>query len=213
MRPVAGKPSEKGGTVVLNERERAAIAGLWDEKLAQDARKLPQAERHRNLEPDSAELLCALAAGCRARRLLEIGGSSGLSTIALAAAARQTAGRLVSIEIEAHRQERARRTLEELGLSDRVEFVLADAATVLERYEGLELVLIDCEKEDYVRFLGMLRLAPGALVVADNILSHGLWDYVRSVRSRSGVESITLPIGKGLEVSRFPGGPRVPGGA
>ncbi|MBS1105025.1 MAG: uncharacterized protein H6Q91_527 [Deltaproteobacteria bacterium] len=191
---------------MLNEREREAIAGLWAEKLAQDARGLPRDERHRNLEPDSAEFICALAAGCHARALLEIGGSSGLSTIALAAAARQTGGRLVSIEVERSRQEKARRRLRALGLSDRVEFVLADAATVLDRYEGLEFVLLDCEKEDYVRFAGMLRLAPGAVVVADNILSHELWDYVRHVRRLAGVESVTLPIGKGLEVSRFPGG-------
>ena len=191
---------------MLNEREREAIAGLWAEKLAQDARGLPRHERHRNLEPDSAEFICALAAGCHARALLEIGGSSGLSTIALAAAARQTGGRLVSIEVERSRQEKARRRLRALGLSDRVEFVLADAATVLDRYEGLEFVLLDCEKEDYVRFAGMLRLASGAVVVADNILSHELWDYVRHVRRLAGVESVTLPIGKGLEVSRFPGG-------
>ena len=195
---------------MLNVREREGIAALWAEKLAQDARGLPRQERSRNLEPDSAEFICALAAGCHARTLLEIGGSSGLSTIALAAAARRTAGRLVSIEIESSRQNEARRTLGVLGLSDRVEFVLADAATVLNRYEGLEFVLINCEKEDYVRFVGMLRLAPGAVIVADNILSHGLWDYVQHVRSRTGVESVTLPIGKGLEVSRFPGEPSGP---
>jgi predicted O-methyltransferase YrrM len=190
---------------VLNEREREAIARLWAEKLAQDARGLRQEERHRNLEPDSAEFVCALAAGLRAEALLEIGGSSGLSTIALAAAARQTGGRLVSIEIEPGRQAEARRTIGALGLLGRVEFVLADAATVLGRYHGLQFALIDCEKEDYVRFLGLLQLAPGAVVVADNILSHGLWDYVRHVRSLPGVESVTLPIGKGLEVSRFSG--------
>jgi predicted O-methyltransferase YrrM len=189
---------------VLNEREREAIARLWTEKLAQDARGLARQERHRNLEPESAEFICALAAGCGARTLLEIGGSSGLSTIALAAAARQTSGRLVSIEVEPRRQAEAKRVLQVVGLSEVVEFVLADAATVLSRYEGLEFVLIDCEKEDYVRFARMLRLAPGAIVVADNILSHGLWDYVRFTRSRTGVESVTLPIGKGLEVSRFP---------
>ena len=191
---------------MLNERERGAISGLWAQKLAQDAQGLPREQRHRNLEPESAEFICTLAAACRARTLLEIGGSTGVSTIALAAAARQTNGRLVSVEIEPKRQDEARRTLQALGLLDVIEFVLADAGAVLNRYSGLDFVLIDCEKEDYVRFLGMLRLAPGAIVVADNILSHGLWDYVRNVRSRSGVESVTLPIGKGLEVSRFPRG-------
>jgi predicted O-methyltransferase YrrM len=45
---------------------------------------------------------------------------------------------------------------------------------------------------------------PGGVVVADNILSHQLGDYVAHVRSKKNVESITLPIGKGLEVTRIP---------
>ena len=191
---------------MLTASEREAIAGLWSEKLSQDARGLPQSERHRNLEPPSAEFTCALAAGIRARRLLEIGGSSGLSTIALAAAARETGGRLVSIEVEPSRQALARQRLEGLGLADRVGFVLADAARVLAQYPELDFVLIDCEKEDYERFLSLLRLAPGAVVVADNILSHNLGKYVSAVRGHPGVESVTLAIGKGLEVSRFVNG-------
>jgi predicted O-methyltransferase YrrM len=191
---------------LLTAAEREAIAGLWSEKLAQDARGLPQSERHRNLEPPSAEFICALAAGIRARRLLEVGGSSGLSTIALAAAARATGGRLVSIEVEPSRQALARQRVAGLGLGDRVDFVLADAAHVLGQYDELDFVLIDCEKEDYERFLSFLRLAPGALVVADNILSHNLGQYVSAVRGYPGVESVTLAIGKGLEVSRFVNG-------
>jgi len=73
---------------MLNDRERGEIARLWRRKLDQDARKLVKADRHRNLEPDAAELVCALAAGIGAKRMVEIGGSSGISTIALAAAAR-----------------------------------------------------------------------------------------------------------------------------
>jgi len=188
---------------VLRASEREAIASLWSEKLSQDARGLSKSERHRNLEPPSAEFICALAAGCGARRILEVGGSSGLSTIALAAAARQTGGRLVSIEIEPARQALAQRRLAELGLGDQVDFVLADAGRVLGQHDALEFVLIDCEKDDYERFLGLLRLAPGAVVVADNIVSHGLGQYVKTVRSYPGVESVTLAIGKGLEVSRF----------
>ena len=188
---------------MLHDRERAAIDALWTVKIGQDARDLPQAQRCRNLEPESAEFISALAAGLRATSLLEIGGSSGISTIALAAAARRTNGRLVSLEIEPARQAESRRTLTDLDLVERVDYVLADAGTVLDRYTGLQFVLIDCEKDDYIRFFDLLRLAPGAVVVADNILSHGLWDYVRHVRAVPGVTSVTLPIGKGLEVSRM----------
>lgn len=193
---------------MLRDPERAAIARIWSRKLEQDARRLPQTERHRNLEPASAEVIAAVAAGMGARRIVEVGGSSGISTIALAAAVRATGGRLVSIEIEPLRQAESRATLAALALADAVDYVLGDAAAVLAGLAPADFALLDCEKDDYVRFLGLLRLAPGAVVVADNILSHDLADYVAHVRGLPGVESVTLPVGKGLEVSRMPGGPR-----
>jgi predicted O-methyltransferase YrrM len=186
---------------MMNERERLEIARLWQRKLDQDANALPQSDRHRNLEPDSADFIHTLASGLKARNLLEIGGSSGLSTIALASAARQTKGKLTSIEIEPQRQHESRTTIEQLGLSAFVNFVLGDAASILPSLDPMDFILIDCEKDDYIRFFDMLKLEPGAIVVADNILSHSLTDYVSHVRSRR-LESITLPVGKGLELSR-----------
>jgi predicted O-methyltransferase YrrM len=188
---------------MLGERERTEIARLWERKLRQDELNLPQAERHRNLEPASAEFICALAAGIGAKRILEIGGSSGLSTIALAAAARQVSGRVISFEKEPNRQAEARQTLTSLDLAPFVEFILADAESLLESVGKFHFVFIDCEKEDYICFFDMLRLPAGGIVVADNIISHSLGDYVAHVQSRPEVESITLPIGKGLEVTRF----------
>lgn len=187
---------------MLEAGERAEIARLWKRKREQDERKLPKAERHRNLEPDSADFICGLACGIKARRLIEIGGSSGISTIALAAAARATQGRLTSFEIEPGRQAEARATLSRLGLAQYVDFVLGDAGAFLPAHERVDFVLIDCEKEDYLRFFDLAPIGSGSVVVADNILSHELTDYVAHVRARNDVESITLPIGKGLEVSR-----------
>src|SRR5271166_1019550 len=171
---------------MLTADDRAEIDRLWARKLEQDAQGLPQPERHRNLEPPSAEFIHALAAGIRAKRLLEIGGSSGLSTIALAAAARETGGRLISIEQEPMRQVDAKDTLSKLGLAPQVDFILADAATVLLRQADLDFAFIDCEKEDYIRFFDMLRMGKGGIIVADNIISHSLSDYVAHVRSCPG---------------------------
>lgn len=187
---------------MLGGEERAAIARLWERKRDQDARKLPKAERHRNLHPASAEFVCALAAGLGARRIVEIGGSSGISTIALAAAARATDGLVTSIEIEPTRQAESRERIASLGLASRVEFVLGDAGEALPCLAPQDFALLDCEKEDYARFFDLLPLAAGAVVVADNILSHDLREYVAHVRSRPGVESMTLAVGKGLEVTR-----------
>ncbi len=189
----------------MTPSEQAEIDRLWARKLDQDAKKLPQSDRHRNLEPSSAEFIHALAAGIEAKRILEIGGSSGISTIALAAAASLTAGKLTSLEIEPQRQAEARETIHRLTLANHVEFILGDAAQVLlTLLHPFDFVLIDCEKEDYIRFFDMLPVHPGTVVVADNILSHNLRDYVAHVRAR-GLQSVTLPIGKGLEVTVYAG--------
>ena len=54
----------------------------------------------------------------------------------------------------------------------------------------------------------MLPMREGGIVVADNIISHSLASYVAHVRNYPGLESITLQIGKGLEVTRFARLPR-----
>jgi predicted O-methyltransferase YrrM len=187
---------------MLNEIHRAEIQRLWARKMQQDSANVPFSERHRNLAPASAEFLSALVSGVDATRIVEIGGSSGISTIALAAAAQQTHGKLISLEIEPIRQAESIQTIARLGLSDFVDFRLGDAAQTLPQLTDPEFVLIDCEKQDYIRFFDMLRLRPGAIVVADNILSHHLTDYVAHVRSLPAVASVTLPIGQGLELTR-----------
>jgi len=74
---------------------------------------------------------------------------------------------------------------------------------VLPTLGEFDVVFIDCEKEDYVRFFDMVHVRPGGIVVADNVISHNLMRYVAHVRSQSAVESMTLPIGKGLEITRI----------
>jgi predicted O-methyltransferase YrrM len=187
---------------MINECERHEIDRLWRRKIDQDARGLSQSQRHRNLEPDSADFIHALICALRARNILEIGGSSGLSTIALASAAREVAGKLTSIEIDAERQLESRLTIKQLSLDPYVEFIAGEASNDLSTLPPADFVLIDCEKDDYIRFFEMLKLSASATVVADNILSHNLGDYVAYVRSR-GLQSVTLPIGKGLELTRI----------
>ena len=112
------------------------------------------------------------------------------------------AGVVISIEQEPVRQADAKETLSRLDLAKHVDFVLGEAATVLPLQAGLDFALVDCEKEDYIRFFDTLRMRPGGIIVADNIISHSLSDYVAHVRRHPGTESITLKIGKGLEVTR-----------
>lgn len=187
----------------MDTAQREEIDRLWQRKVSQDAQGLSIAERHRNLAPASAEFLYCLAAGLGCKKLLEIGGSSGISTIALASAAAANQGKLISLEIEPARQAEAKATIGRLKLSASVEFHLGDAARVLPSLDELDFALLDCEKEDYIRFFDMLRMREGGIVAADNVLSHNLRQYVSYVRSFPNMESITLPIGQGLEITRI----------
>lgn len=188
---------------MLADDHRREIARLWERKVAEDDSAMPIVERHRNLHPDSAELLHALAVGLRAKLAVEIGGSSGISTIALAAAMRVTGGTLISLEIEPKRQAESKETIARLGLTGFVDYRLGDAGAALPQIAGVELALMDCEKQDYVRFFDQLSMRKGGVVIADNILSHNLSEYVAHVRALPGAEFITLAVGQGLEITRL----------
>jgi len=122
---------------------------------------------------DTGKLLYLLARAGGARTIVEFGTSFGISTLHLAAALRDNGGgRLITCEFEPSKVQRARSNLTAGGLADLVEIREGDALQTLSRDipEGIDLVLLDGAKALYSKVLDLLehRLAPGALLVADN---------------------------------------------
>jgi predicted O-methyltransferase YrrM len=102
-----------------------------------------------------------------ARRVLEIGTLGGYSAIHFARALPEE-GALISLELDEHHAEVARRNVERAGLSARVEIRVGDARQSLqglvENGEGpFDLIFIDADKEGYPEYLDWsLRLSrPG----------------------------------------------------
>jgi predicted O-methyltransferase YrrM len=115
------------------------------------------------------ELLARLAG---ARRILEIGTLAGYSTIWLARAL-PPGGRLVTLEIDPHCAEVARRNLAHLNS---VELIVGPALDTLPRLAGpFDLIFIDADKRNNPAYLDWaLRLSrPGTLIVADNVIRGG----------------------------------------
>ena len=164
-----------------------------------------------SIGPDTGTLLNVLIKGARSRTIVELGTSYGHSTVFFAEAARACDGRVVSIDVSAEKQRYAREQLAEAGLDAVVEFVTGDAREVLAAMPGpLDFVLIDLWKDFYIPCFDLVypKLADGAFVVADNILFPDLWRaemdaYRRHVRGQPGIESVLLPVGSGIELSRF----------
>ena len=191
---------------MLDDRVRAVLARLEEEDAAERAEGLPSAIRSRAVEPTTGRLLFAIAAPQTDCEVLEIGGSRGYSTIWLAAAARILGGRVLSLEADPAKCEAWRRNLADAGLDDWAELVEGDAHQTLPQTDDVfDLVFLDAEKDDYEPFFQLARpkLEPGALVVADNVLSHvdSLGAYSAARHADPDLESVTVPLDRGLELS------------
>ena len=187
---------------MIDERIDAVLERLYAEDAAQRAANLPSSQRTRNVDRETGRWLALLVRATNARQLLEIGSSNGVSTIWLAAAARQNGGRVTGTEILPERAAEANRNLAAAGLDAVARVVAGDARTTVATLPGpFDLVFIDAEKDDYVDHLEAVidRVRPGGLILADNVISHDLSAYQAMLRARGDVETVTIPIGRGIE--------------
>ena len=163
--------------------------------------------------PESGALLNSIAKGARAVHILELGTSYGYSTIWLAEAAKATGGKVTTCELAKHKQDYARTSLAAAGLSEQVDLRTGNALEIIPTLrDGIDFVLVDLWKNLYVPCLELFfpKLAPGAVIVADNMLRPkesrpDALAYRRAVRAKPGISSVLLPVGSGLEVSRLAG--------
>jgi predicted O-methyltransferase YrrM len=158
------------------------------------------------LHPDTARLTHMLVQAAGYKSLVEIGVCHGYSTVWLAHAATITGGRLTSLEINPKSIEIARPNLTEAGLLDTVEFVVGDASETLRTLQApIDFVLMDCFEELYIDFFTLIvpLLRPGGLLLADNATpGHPPADaYMQVVREDPRMETVSMPIGRDLEVS------------
>lgn len=175
---------------------------LYAEDAAQRAAGLPSSQRTRNVERETGHFLNLLARSLAARAVLEVGSSNGVSTIWLADAVRTTGGTVIGTELLEERAAEANANLAAAGLADAARVIPGDAQATLGTLDGpFDLLFIDAEKEDYVGHFAVAfpLLRPGAVVIADNVISHDLSAYQAMLRARPDVETVTLPLDRGLE--------------
>jgi caffeoyl-CoA O-methyltransferase len=189
---------------LLDERVRAVLARLEEEDRRERESGLPREERSRAVEPTTGRFLFALVAPQTDCEVLELGGSRGYSAIWLAAGVRYLAGRVLSLERDPAKAAAWRRNIAEAGLEEWAELIEGDAFDILPQLEDVfDVCFLDAEKDDYEQLFGLARekLEPGALVVADNVVSHGLEAYSHARQADPTLSSVTVPLDRGLELS------------
>jgi caffeoyl-CoA O-methyltransferase len=176
---------------------------------------------------DAGRVLQVLAAG--RRRIVEVGTAIGYSTLWMALGL-SDGGTIVTIDPDTSRTDRARAFWRKAGVpDDRITVINARALTAFGQDDPslagpFDLVFIDALKPEYMAYLEALvpRLAPNALVVADNVLWSGRAsgsrpsdpddESVRSLRSFDTAvladerfHSTILPVGDGLLIAAYRG--------
>jgi predicted O-methyltransferase YrrM len=191
---------------MLDERVRAVLERLELEDADERERGVAREQRARSVAPTTGRFLFAFVAPQNACEVLEIGGSRGYSSIWFAAGVRMLGGRVLSLEHDPAKCDAWRRNVSDAGLDEWAELIEGDAFASLPEIEDVfDVVFIDAEKDDYERLFALVRdkLEPGAVVIADNVLSHEetLGAYSQARQADPTLESVTVPLDRGLEVS------------
>lgn len=159
-----------------------------------------------SLPREAGRFVHALVLATQAKRCLEIGTSYGYSGLWTLSALRHTDGRLTTIDRDPKKIAAARSRFIEAGVDHRVTLLEGEALRVLEEIRGeFDFVLLDVDKENCIRYFELIspHLAPGAVVLTDNVDTHAreLAGFLDWVRSRDGVFSTAVPVGNGMELS------------
>jgi len=191
---------------VLDDRVRAVLERLEREDAEERAQGLPASERARAVAPTTGRFLFSLVAPQTDCEVLEIGASRGYSTIWLAAGVRYLGGRVLSLEQDPRKIDAWRRNIADAGLEEWAELVEGDAHETLPQIDDVfDVVFLDAEKDDYEQLFALARgkVEPAAVFVADNVLSHPetLAAYSAARQADPTLESLTLPLDRGLELS------------
>jgi predicted O-methyltransferase YrrM len=149
---------------------------VFEETLrAGDEAGLPQI----SVSAPQGMLLHILVRALGARRVLEIGTLAGYSTIWMARAV-GGGGSVVTLELDPHHAEVARRNFERASVDGVVDLRLGRALDSLEVIEKegegpFDFVFIDADKDTYPEYVTWaLRLSrPGTMIVLDNVVRHG----------------------------------------
>ena len=103
-----------------------------------------------NVPANDGQLLYDLIIENNYKSALEIGTSTGHSTIWMAWAMSKTGGKVITVEIDKQRHETAMKNFEEAGVSEYIDARLADAHTVVPELKGpFDFVFSDADKSWY----------------------------------------------------------------
>ncbi len=187
------------GITVMMLAALAGYAADQDKKSPQFRKKFIDDFRRTGLNttPGDAMMLRILVESGGAKRGVEVGSASGFGAVNMGIAFERTGGHLDTLEIDPRAARECRENLAKVGLENVVTCVEGDALQTLPTIEGpIDFVFIDALKSDYLKYLKLIedKLAPGAVVVADNVIqsARAMRDYLDYVQNSPDYDTVII---------------------
>ena len=150
-----------------------------------------------------------------ARNVLEIGMSVGYSTIWFAEAIQEQEGKIITIENNPRKIERAQKNFQKAGVADMIQVKEGLAMQILtelnlgeEHKEYFDFVFIDADKENIIEYFELIlpMVKVGGVIITDNMLYpekyiQDMKKFSEHIKKNSKLRSITSPIGNGEEIT------------
>jgi len=176
--------------------------------------QIPNSEKVLAIGRDTGIFYNILLQTMKAKNVLEIGMSAGYSTMWFADAISKQEGRIITIDYDQQKIERAKNNFKEAKVDNFIEIRKGDGLEVLseicQKYpQGFfDFVFIDADKERYIQYFDSVfpLVKIGGIIGADNILYPERFQkfttpYVEHVRKNPKIKSVTIPIDNGEEIS------------
>ena len=179
--------------------------------------EVPSEERLNCISKNIGMFYNIMLKSINAKKILEIGMSVGYSGLWFADAIMsntQSDGQITTIDREKFKIDSATRNFEEAEVSSLITIREGEARKILHEIKEefgenyFDFIFIDADKESYIEYFDLCLplVRKGGIIGADNILfperfNEMMADYLSHVRSNPNVQSVTIPIDNGEEVT------------
>ena len=201
----------------MRENISKVLEELEIQSSLEKARKIdvPQKDRMLAITKETGELLNIILRLKNAKNILEIGTSTGYSTIWCAEAIYDKSGKIITIENNPEKIKRANKNFQNANVVDIITMKEGNAIEILEELNVdeknqmfFDFVLIDADKENIIKYFDLVlpMVSIGGVIVTDNMLypekyRQGMKKFSDYLKANSNVRTTTVSIGNGEEIT------------
>ena len=164
---------------------------------------------------ETGELLNMILRLKNAKNMLEVGTSTGYSTIWCAEAIYEQSGKIITIEQNLNKIKKAKENFQKAGIVDVITIKKGLAMQILQElnlqkkyHQFFDFVLIDADKENIKEYFDLIlpMVSVGGVIMTDNMLlpekyKQDMKKFSDYLKKNPNLRTITTPIGNGEEIT------------